>query len=261
MLDNSDTGIVFVSYIKSHHKPNNSIATDCVPIMLMNNPLITWDLSGLSYMTVDQILDLQRDFQAKLVKGDIFYSRTDLHMYIDRCRNEARANLLELYSEAHHVDSETSSDLVLHAAAWGKISSLNIIQLIKDYPDLLRHQNGPNGSLPLHIAVTAVGDGHFERVEPFLDLYPQAAKCLDENRLLPLQNALISGAGYDVISLLLNTHIDAIKQMILPRYPVHEKFTPFVGLLPFHVACCCCSEDVIYSLLINYPECLIWSND
>ena len=223
----------------------------------MNNPLITWDLSGLNHMTVDQILDLQRDFQAKLAKGDIFYSRTDLRMYIDRCRNEARTRLLGLYKETRHYDIDSASDLVLHAAAWMKVSSLNTVQLIKDYPDLLRHRNGPDGSLPLHIAVTALGDDHFERVEPFLDLYPEAAKCLDGDGLLPLQSALISGAGYKVISLLLNTHIDAIKQIVLPRYPVCEQCAPFVGLLPFHVACCCCSEDVIYSLLINYPECLI----
>ncbi|KAL3791832.1 hypothetical protein HJC23_002463 [Cyclotella cryptica] len=206
---------------------------------------------------VDLLLDKQRRFQAMLADGDIFYSRSDLRMFIDKCRNDARSKLLDLYSEFHKTDPETLQDLVLHAAAWLKVSPLNTMQLIRDYPELISHRFGPNGSLPLHIAARAVGETHLQRLEPFLDRFPEASKCLDKHGLLPLHSALIQGANYDVVTRLLESYPDASKCIVLPRSPVPKDLVPFVGMLPFHVSCCRSSLDVIYSLLTHYPECLV----
>lgn len=206
---------------------------------------------------VNSILDRQRGYQKSLSDGDIFLSRTDLRMHIDRCRVDARTKLLELYSETHTREEETLQDLILHAAAWLQVSPLNMAQLIKDYPDLIRHHDGPRGLFPVHIAVKAVGSKHYERVEPFLDLYPEATKCLDEDGLLPLQSALLAGADYRVIQLLLDHNPDASKLLVLPESPVKEEYARYVGMLPIHVACCCSSVEVIYCLLLQCPEVLI----
>jgi ankyrin repeat protein len=232
-------------------------------VSIMTDPLMTWDtfsfasslISGVE--EVDLLLDRQRRFQAMLADEDIFYNRTDLRMLIDRSRDEARAKLLALYAENHDIEPEILSDLVLHAAAWLKVSPLNTIQVIKDYPDLVRQRDGPQGSLPLHIAATATGDGHFDRLEPFLDLFPEAAQCFDKDGLLPLHSALISGADQEVAKLLLDLYPDASKCICLPRAPVSEGLVPFVGMLPFHISCCRSTSDVIYTLLLHYPECLV----
>eukprot|EP00956_Cyclotella_meneghiniana_P019678 scaffold34049_cov71-Cyclotella_meneghiniana.AAC.3 len=208
---------------------------------------------------VDQILDSQRRFQAMLADVDVFYSRTDLRMLIDQKRNEARTKLLGYYYEARgdNLDAETLPNLVLHAAAWLKVSPLNTMQLINDYPDLVRYQDGLNGSMPLHIAVKAVGGNHLERVKPFLDEYTQAVKLLDEHGLLPLHSALIYGAGYEVINLLMRSYIDAVKFTIRPRSNAPVQCAPYIGMLPFHVACCQSSPDVIYTFLLDDPEYLL----
>lgn len=229
----------------------------------MIDPFLSWN-SFLLYRRVftsaeeiDLLLDRQRRFQAMLADEDIFYSRSDLRMFIEKCRNDARKKLLALYSETHNTDPETLQDLVLHAAAWLKVSPLNTIQLIRDYPELISHRFGPKGSLPLHIAASAVGEAHLQRLEPFLDRYPEAAKCLDVHGLLPLHNALIQGARYDVVKRLLDSYPEASKCIVLPRSPVAWDLVPFVGMLPFHVSCCRSSQDVIYCLLTHYPECLM----
>ena len=229
----------------------------------MSNPFIGDLLSALprfaSVEEVDQILDSQRRFQAMLADVDVFYSRTDLRMLIDQKKNAARTKLLSYYSEAfgNDLDADTLPNLVLHAAAWLRVSPLNTIQLIKDYPDLVRYQNGPNGSMPLHVAVKAIGDDHLKRVKPFLDQYNQAIKLLDEDGLLPLHSALIFGAGYEVIIYLIGSYIDAVKYAIHPRSTASVQCAPFVGMLPFHVACCQSSPDVIYTFLLDDPEYLL----
>jgi ankyrin repeat protein len=234
-------------------------------IIMSSNPVMTWGTTFYSpsrytaVEEVDRILDSQRRYQAMLADEDIFYSRTDLRMFIDQHRNEAKSKLLGFYSQAHNVDVETLPDLVLHAAAWLRVSPLNTRQLIKDYPDLIRHRDGL-GSLPLHIAVKAVGDDHADRLEHFLDLYSEATRCIDENGILPLHSALIAGADYKVIQLLLQSYLEASEVMILPRSPVPTELAPFVGMLPFHVACCRSSAEVIYTFLVQNPEYVMGAN-
>jgi hypothetical protein len=230
--------------------------------LTMSSPLMTWDDFSRSLEPpteleqVNAILDRQRGYQASLTNEDIFLSRTDLRMHIDRCRQDARTKLQEFYGQAHTVDPNALPDLILHAAAWLKVSPLNTVELIKDYPDLVRHRDG-NGSLPLHTSVKAMGDDQCERVEPFLDLYPEAAQCVDGDGILPLHCALIFGADYRVIQLLMESFIDACNCIFLPRYPVKKEYVKYIGMLPVHLAFCCSSVDVIYCLLLQSPEVLI----
>lgn len=227
----------------------------------MSSPLMTWDNFSRSLELpteleqVNVILDRQRGYEASLTNGDIFLSRTDLRMHIDRCRLDARVKLQEWYSQAHMVDPNALPDLILHASAWLKVSPHNTNQLVKDYPDLVRHRDG-NGSLPLHTCVRSVGDDHCERLGPFLDLFPEAAQCLDGDGILPLHCALICGADCRVVQMLLECYMDACKYIFLPSSPVKKEFVKYIGMLPVHLAFCCSSVDVIYCLLLQSPEVL-----
>jgi hypothetical protein len=229
-------------------------------------PMMTWQSLSFSRSLfsgveeVDRLIDSQRRFTAMLAGGDVFYSRTDLRVFIDKCRNEARDKILSLYSEIQNEDHDASRVLVLHAAARLKISALNLGQLIKDYPDLVRLQypDGSNGSLPLHFAAAAVGSDHLERLEPLLTAYPDAIKCLDVNGMIPMQIALINGAQIEVMKVLVDSFRPALKYPFLPRTPVPQELVPLVGLLPFHIASCrSYSLDVIYQLLVECPDCVV----
>ena len=130
----------------------------------MSETWLGWDtLNGQSWLSpvseIEHLLDSQRRFQAMLADGDDnFYSRTDLRMFIDKRRTEARMKILAAYNQERNVDAAASQDLLLHAAAKIKVSPLNTMQLIKDYPNLFRqtYPEGPNGSMPLHFAASAV---------------------------------------------------------------------------------------------------------
>lgn len=234
----------------------------------MSDALLTWEtwrgrqgaqpwLSPES--EIDDVLDSQRRFQAKLADGDIFYSRTDLRMFIDRCKTEARTKIVAVYSETSSNVEIPSQELVLHAAAKLNISPLNTKQLIKDYPDLVRetYPEGPNGSLPLHVAAAAIGSDHVDRMKLYLNAYPGAVKLVDACGLLPMQIALIHGADFDVMKLLTEAFPPALEYPFLPRPPVPEDLKPLVGLLPFHIACCRnYSLDVIFQLLVECPDCI-----
>mmetsp|Transcript_34907 Transcript_34907/g.75367 ORF Transcript_34907/g.75367 Transcript_34907/m.75367 type:complete len:286 (+) Transcript_34907:67-924(+) len=256
----------------------------------------SWQLPMLE---IDNLLDRQRRFLGMLADSDIFYSRTDLRMFIDKCKTEARTKIMELYSQTcHETDEELSKDLVLHAAAKIMVSPLNIALLIKDYPDFIcqTYPEDPRGSMPLHFAAAAVGSDHLGRLRGFIRAYPAAIEHIDECGMLPMQIALVHGADFDVMKLLIEAYPAAIERVdnrgmvpmqialihgadidvmrllieVYPpaldqplhlRHPVSEDLEPLVGLLPFHIACCRnCSLDVIFQLLVESPDCVSGAN-
>ena len=187
-------------------------------------------------------------------------------MMIDKAKSDARLRILEAFNQQHNADhaEEPSQELVLHAAAKIMVSPLNMMQLIKDYPDLVlaRYPEGSMGSLPLHYAAAAVGSNHSERLRPLLNAFPDAARQVDGRGLFPMQVALIHGAGLDVIRLLIQVYPPVLEMPLLPLSPIPEVLAPLVGLLPFHIACCCnYSLDVIFSLLLECPDIILGAND
>ena len=201
---------------------------------------------------IDHILDSQRRYKAMLADIDVFYSRSDLRMFVDQCRAKARAKLLAAYDQ----ESSTAApreDLVLHAAAKIQVSPLNVAQLIEDYPGLVRRAS--RGSLPLHVAATAQGAEHLERLKPLLDAYPEAIATKDEHGLVPMQIALLHEADADAVKLLVDSFPPALEYRFLPLPSAPAAYQLLVGLLPFHLACCCgCSLDVIFRLLLERPD-------
>ena len=198
-----------------------------------------------------------------LKDNDVFYSRTDLRMFIDKCRADAMSKLLSAFSD---VDEASGHDYILHAAAKLKVSPLNTEQLIKDYPELVHHsypEDSPNASLPLHLAAAAVGsDDHVDRVKVILRAYPDAIKLFNEHQLLPMQIALIHGADYDVMKLLIDAYQPALEYPFLPSSEtIPTEFLPIIGMLPFHIACCRnYSLAVIFTLLVESPDTLASAN-
>ena len=228
----------------------------------MSDPLMTWERRAFSARLfsgieeVDRLIDSQRRFACMLSDEDIFYSRTDLRMFIDRCRNDARRELLSLYCEIHGLATESAQDLVLHAAAELRVSPYNTNQLIRDYGNLINHSH--RGSLPLHLAAGAVGTDHIFRLNHFLTAYPKAVKQFDANGILPMQIALLSNAEYDVMELLVNSYPPVLTLPFFPRTDaVSEDIESLVGMQPFHIACCRnYSLDVIFKMLLEGPDCL-----
>lgn len=228
--------------------------------MTMSAPLLleSWQLGqrqswSSSLSEIDHLLDSQRRFQTMLADADVFYSRSDLRMFIDRCRAEARTQLLAAYRQGHAVDGAESQEpeLVLHAAAKIKVSPLNARQLIKDYSNCVRGEF--TGSV-LHVAAAARGAEHAERLRPFLDAFPAAIRMKDGHGMVPLQLALLHGTEVGVVQLLAEAFPAALEQRFLPRPPVPVVYQSLVGLLPFHVACCRGSSlDVIFWLLVKQP--------
>ena len=246
--------------------------------MSMSDHLLLWetwhrwhgDRSHLAspVSEIDHILDSQRRFQAMLADGDIFYSRTDLRMMIDKAKTDARLRILEAFNQQHNGNhaEEACEELVLHAAAKIMVAPLNMMQLIKDYPELVAARyprpEGPTGALPLHYAAAAVGSNHAERLKPLLNTFPGAVKQVDGLGLLPMQVALIHGAGLDVILPLIEAYPPALEMPLLPLSPIPEDLESLVGLLPIHIACCCnYSLDVIFSLLLECPDSILGAND
>ncbi|KAL7546405.1 hypothetical protein ACHAWF_009744 [Thalassiosira exigua] len=229
-------------------------------------PLLPWEAwhgwHGQSWRSpldeIEHLLDSQRRWQAMLADGDIFYSRTDLRMFIDKYRTEAKLKILALYSSMYLNGDEVPQEFLLHAAARLKVSPINTVQLIKDYPYLVwqTRPNTPHGSLPIHFAAAAVGSDHLGRLKPFLSAFPDAVKQTDESGLVPMQVALVHGAGFDVMKQLIDAFPPALEYPLHPRPPVSQDLEPLVGLLPFHVACARNNSlDVIYLLLLEGPEC------
>ena len=66
-------------------------------------------------------------------------------MFIDQRRTEARMKILVAYNQGRNIDA-AAQDIVLHAAAKIKVPPLNTMQLIKDYPNLVRQTN-PEGPI------------------------------------------------------------------------------------------------------------------
>ena len=236
----------------------------------MSNALLLWECwyrwqGSPPQSPVDQInniLDSQRRFQSMLKDNDVFYSRTDLRMFIDKCRADALSKLLSAFSD---IDETSGHDYILHAAAKLMVSPLNTEQLIKDYTELVQHKHpdDTNGSLPLHLAAAAVGgEDHVDRVKVFLNSYPDAIKHVNEHQLLPMQIALIHGADYDVMKLLTDAYQPALEYPFLPSSEtIPTEFLPMIGMLPFHVACCRnYSLNVIFTLLVESPDTLRSAN-
>mmetsp|Transcript_26098 Transcript_26098/g.55065 ORF Transcript_26098/g.55065 Transcript_26098/m.55065 type:complete len:262 (+) Transcript_26098:184-969(+) len=219
---------------------------------------------------IEHMLDSQRRFQSMLADGDIFYSRSDLRLFIDQCREETRVKLLLAYNGQMPTDhnddimdvESSGEELVLHAAAKLKVSPLNTMQLLRDYPEFIRQKISTRGqaalqagSLPLHIAAAAMGNDQVDRLRPLLNAYPDAIRHTDERGMLPLQIALLHGADLDVTKLMTEAFPPSLGYPLLLRpTAVTEDLLPLVGLSPFHMACCCnCSLDVIFQLLASCP--------
>lgn len=186
-------------------------------------------------LSVNEILDRQRRLAAMASDTDSLYSILDLHMLVEHCRDLAMAKILAYYAEAYRMNAPAPDELVLHAAAELKISPLNTVQLVEDYPNLIRYNY--RGMLPLHVVVAATGVDHVGRVKAFLNAYPETAKVLDAQGLLPLQVALLHGAEWDVVKLLIDAFPSALQYPFLPCAPVPEHFRLLIGLRPFHMAC------------------------
>ena len=187
----------------------------------MSDALLLWETwhrwQGTSYPSpvseINEILDSQRRFQSMLADGDVFYSRTDLRMFIDKCRADAMNKILAAFND---IDESSNHNIILHAAAKLKVSPQNTALLITEWPELVSHSY-PKLSLPLHFSAAAVGSDHANRVKPFLTAHPEATKRVDEHGLLPMQLALIQGADYDVMKLLIDAFPPALEYPFLPR--------------------------------------------
>ncbi len=184
---------------------------------------------------VNEILDRQRRLAVMASDTDSMYSIVDLQMLVEHCKESARSKILAYYGETYLVIAPAPEELVLHAAAELKVSPLNTAQLVQDYPTLIRHKN--HGMLPLHVAVASTGIDHAGRVKAILDAYPGAAKVLDAKGLLPVQIALLYGAEWEVIKLLIDAFPSALRYPFLPCTPMRGEFHTLVGLRPFHMAC------------------------
>ncbi|KAL7495217.1 hypothetical protein ACHAWT_006936 [Skeletonema menzelii] len=184
---------------------------------------------------VNEILDRQQRLAAMASDTGSLYSIVDLQMLVEHCKESAKLKILAYYGETYLVVAPAPEELVLHAAAELKVSPLNSAQLVQDYPTLIRHEN--HGVLPLHVVVAATGVDHAGRVKAFLDAFPEAAKVMDAKGLLPVQIALLHGAEWEVIKLLIDAFPAALQYPFLPCVPVPEEFCTTIGLRPFHMAC------------------------
>lgn len=185
--------------------------------------------------SVDEILDRQRRLAVMANTKDRVYSVVDLLMLIETCRDLAKSKILRYYGENFLLVAPAPEELLLHAAAELRVSPLNTVQLVQDYPDYIRHMN--HGTLPLHIAVAATGIDHAGRVKALLNAFPEAAKVLDGRGLLPVQIALIHRAEWEVVKLLVDAFPPALQYPFLPSVPVSEQTRVLIGLRPFQMAC------------------------
>ena len=202
---------------------------------------------------VNEILDRQRRLQAMASDTDSLYSIVDLQMLVEHCKESAKSKLLAYYGETYLVVAPAPEVLVLHAAADLKVSPLNTVQLVQDYPALIRHKN--HGILPLHVAVAATGVDHAGRVKAFLDAFHGAAKVMDARGMLPVQIALLHGAEWEVIKLLIDAFPAALQYPFLPCVPVMEELRTLIGLRPFHMACSLKYElNVLFRLLAESQD-------
>jgi len=183
--------------------------------------------------------------------GDVFYSRSDLMMLIDKSRKKA----LECLMAHYRIHCPHASGCVLHAAAGIDLGAQNLRILIHDYPDSLRKTDATNeGALPLHIASAS---GKEERVRMILFSYSPAAAILDARGRLPLHAALFCGADVAVIRLLCTAYQNALTLPFLPDASVSEDEFKCIGFLPFHIACVFATPDVIYEFLQIDPSAII----
>ena len=183
---------------------------------------------------VDKLIDKQRRLSAMASDSDSLYSVVDLQILVEHCRDLAKSKMLAFYSQRHLMGADATDELVLHAAAELKVSSLNLAQLVQDYPNLICHKH--RGMLPLHVVVAATGIDHFSRVRAILRAFPEGAKVLDSRGILPVQIALLSGAPWEVVKLLIAEFPSAIQYPFLPFAPVLEH-NELIGLRPFEIAC------------------------
>lgn len=184
---------------------------------------------------VNEIIDRQRRFAEMASDADSLYSIVDLHMLVEQCRGFARAKILAYHEETNQMGAAATDELVLHAAAVLKVSPSNATQLVQDYPDLVRRKH--LGMLPLHVVVAATGVSHFGRVKAYLGAFPEGAKVLDKRGLLPLQLAILHGAEWEVVKLLIDSFPLVLQYPLLPFAPVQENIRSMIGLQPFHMAC------------------------
>ena len=201
---------------------------------------------------VDQILDRQRRLAVMASNGNRMYSIVDLQLLVEQCREVAMSKILACYDETLVV-SPASEELVLHAAAELRVSPLNTVQLVQDYPECIHHMN--NGMLPLHLVVAATGVDHAGRVKAFLNVFPESAKVLDARGLLPVQIALLHGAEWDVVKLLIGAFPLALQYPFLPCAPIEEHFGEYIGMKPFLMACSLkYSSSSLFQLLAGSPD-------
>ena len=186
---------------------------------------------------VDKLIDKQRRLSAMASDSDSLYSVADLQILVEHCRELAKSKMLAFYGSRHlMMGADATDELVLHAAAELKVSSLNLAQLVQDYPNLICHRH--HGMLPLHVVVAATGIDHFSRVRAILSAFPEGAKLLDSRGILPVQIALLSGAPWEVVKLLIAAFPSAIQYPFLPFTPVLEhNVRSLIGLRPFEMAC------------------------
>jgi hypothetical protein len=194
------------------------------------------EVRRISNLECDEILDRQRRLAAMARDTESLYSIVDLHMLVAHCRDSAKAKILAYYGESYRMSAAAPDELVLHAAAELKVSPLNTAQLLQDYPNLISYKT-TRGMLPLHVAVTATGVDHVGRVRAFLNALPEAAKVLDAQGLLPVQVALLHGAEWDVVKLLIDAFPSALQYPFLPCAQVPVHFRLLIGFRPFHMAC------------------------
>lgn len=185
---------------------------------------------------VDKLIDKQRRLSAMASDPDTLYSAVKLQTLVEQYRDYVKSKMLAFYSQTHLMGADATDELVLHAAAWLKVSSLNLAQLVQDYPNLICHKH--RGVLPLHVVIAATGDDHFSRVRAILCAFPEGAKVLDSRGILPVQIALLSGAPWEVVKLLIDAFPSAIQYPFLPFAPVLEhNVRSLINLRPYEMAC------------------------
>uniref|UniRef100_A0A7S2HF85 Uncharacterized protein n=1 Tax=Helicotheca tamesis TaxID=374047 RepID=A0A7S2HF85_9STRA len=224
-------------------------------------------------------VDLQRSCMNMLKSkdGDIFYSRTDLRILIEKtehtiykelCNHHFFSNTLLHHHNAtsNGVQDKPNGDFVVHAAARLSLKPENLQQILSSFPTHLFHIRDMFnfGVIPLHIAASyappttgAKMNNHTARVKLILSAFPLGAKYLDLRGRLPLHHALLHGADAEVITALIKANPNSLSLPFLPTESETNEISSMKGFLPFHMSCCLdLSCSAIFVLIQNNPSCV-----
>lgn len=201
---------------------------------------------------LNALLNQQRGYAKTLRQPDmdVFYSRTDLRMFIDQRKEMARKLLLNNWTKQ-------SDQFIFHTAIFYKVNAPNLRQLMADYAFCAELVDACNhyGATPLHLLAASVGGDQIEQLNELLignqKSFRRACGIEDCFGFVPLVVAIISVARLEAIETVLDLFPAAVAMPYSPTSLArNEDVHDLNGFFPWQIACCCHnSVDIIYSLL------------